>query len=139
MGYGIEAEARPPIDSLVDAAARLAAGLDRLALALRRLSAALRRQLEDPENPPEPAQRMRLDATVRGLDRRADMVLGAWSALLRDLAQPPGLDAPAQTVEWLALDRFDGAETDVALNRSWIDPGIPFADGGGAAGARRRG
>src|SRR5947208_641573 len=34
QGYGMEAEARPPIDGLVDAAARLAAGLDRLASAL---------------------------------------------------------------------------------------------------------
>ncbi len=123
-GYGIEAEARPPIDGLVDAAARLAAGLDRLAAALRRLSAALRRPLEDPENPPEPGLRQRLDAAIRGLDRRADVLLDGWSALLRDLALPPR----PETVEWLALDRFDGNETDVALNRNWIDPGIPFAE-----------
>ncbi|HEY8872796.1 MAG TPA: ATP-dependent DNA helicase, partial [Stellaceae bacterium] len=115
MGYGIEAEARPPIEGIVEAAGRLAAGLDRLA-------AALRRQLEDPENPPEPALRQRLDATVRGLDRRADMLLGAWSALLRDLTEPPR----PETVEWLALDRAEGSETDVAVNRNWIDPGIPF-------------
>ena len=121
--YGIEAEARPPIAGLVEAAVRLAAGFERLATALRRLSAILRRQLEDPENPPEPTLRQRLDSTIRGLDRRADMQLGGWSALLRDLAEPPHLE----TVEWLALDRSDGAETDVAVNRNWIDPGIPFA------------
>ncbi len=123
-GYGIEAEARPPIDGLVEAAGRLAAGLDRLAAALRRLSALLRRQLEDPENPPEPGLRQRLDATIRGLDRRADMQLGAWSGLLRDLGEAPR----PETVEWLALDRADGAETDVAVNRNWIDPGIPFTE-----------
>lgn len=122
-GYGIEAEARPPIDGLVAAAARLAEGLDRLAAALRRLSDILRHQLEDPDNPPEPGLRQRLDATIRGLDRRADSVLGAWSRLLRDLAEP----AQPHTVEWLALDRYDGSETDVALNRNWVDPGIPFA------------
>ncbi len=124
MGYGIEAEARPLVDGLAEAAGRLGAGLDRLATALRRLSESLRRQLEDPENPPEPAPRQRLDATIRGLDRRADMLLGAWSALLRDLGLPPN----PETVEWLALDRADGAETDVAVNRNWIDPGIPFTD-----------
>ncbi len=121
-GYGIEAEARPPIDGLVEAAARLAAGLDRLVVALHRLSASLRRQLEDPENPPEPAMRQRLDATMRGLDRRADMQLGAWSALLRDLGEPPR----SETVESLSLDRLEGAEMDVAVSRNWIDPGIPF-------------
>ena len=122
-GYGSEAEARPPIDGLIEAAGRLAAGLDRLAAALRRLAALLRRPLEDPENPPEPGLRQRLDAAIRGLERRADQQLAAWSALLRDLGEPPC----AESVEWLALDRVDGAEVDVAVNRSWIDPGIPFA------------
>jgi ATP-dependent DNA helicase DinG len=123
-GYGIEAEARPPIDGLAEAAERLAFGLDRLAAALRRLSACLRRPLEDAENPPESAMRQRLDATVRILDRRAEIYLGAWSALLRELAGPPRPD----TVEWMALDRLDGAETDVSVNRHWIDPGAPFAE-----------
>jgi ATP-dependent DNA helicase DinG len=43
---------------------------------------------------------------------------------LRDLGEPPR----PETVEWLALDRIDGAETDVAVNRNWVDPGIPFAE-----------
>jgi ATP-dependent DNA helicase DinG len=67
--------------------------------------------------------RQRLDAAMRGLERRADMQLGAWCALLRDLGEPPR----PETVEWLALDRVDGADADVAVNRNWIDPGIPFA------------
>ena len=122
--YGIEADARPPIDGLVEAAERLAFGLDRLAAALKRLSACLRRPLEDPENPPEATMRQRLDATVRILDRRAELHLGAWSALLRELAAPPRPD----TVEWMALDRFEGSEIDVAVNRHWVDPGRAFAE-----------
>jgi ATP-dependent DNA helicase DinG len=51
------------------------------------------------------------------------MQLGGWCSLLRDLGEPPR----PETVEWLALDRLDGAETDIAVNRNWIDPGIPFA------------
>ncbi len=123
-GYGLQAEARPPVPGLVEAAAPLAGGLDRLAAALRRLSDRLRRRLEDADNPPDPGLRQRLDATVRGLDRRAGLQLAAWAGLLRDLALPPR----AETVEWLALDRNDGLETDVAVNRNWIDPGIPFAE-----------
>ena len=69
---------------------------------------------------------------MRGLERRADMQLGGWSALLRDLGEPPR----PETVEWLALERFEGAETDIAVNRNWIDPGIPFAAGGRETGAR---
>src|SRR5580704_10690819 len=122
-GYGLEAEARPPVAGMVDAALRLAEGLDRLVTALGRLSALLRKQLEDPENPPDPTARQRLDAAIRGIERRADNQLGAWSRLLRDLGEP----VRPESVEWLALDRFEGNETDVALNRNWVDPGIPFA------------
>ena len=121
-GYGLEAEARPPVDGLAEAAARLADGLDRLATGLRRLMQCLRKRLEDIEDPPEPGVRQRLDAAVRTLERRSQHQLGGWSALLRDLSEPPN----AETVEWLALDRIDGAEADVAVNRNWIDPGIPF-------------
>jgi len=123
-GYDLEAEARPPVAGLVEAAGRLAEGLDRLAAALRRLAALLRKPLEDPENPPDPTTRQRLDAAIRGIERRADIQLGAWSRLLRDLGEPPR----PESVEWLALARFEGTETDIALNRNWIDPGIPFAE-----------
>ena len=122
-GYGLQAEARPPAEGLVELALPLAQGLEQLALALKRLAVILRRRLEDPDDPPEPGLRQRLDATVRGLDRRADQQLAAWVRLLRDLAEPPR----PETVEWLSLDRIDGLETDVALTRSWVDPGIPFA------------
>src|SRR5262249_38111926 len=103
-GYGLEAEARPPVDGLVAAAERPADGLDPLAEALGRLAAALRRPLEDPENPPDPPTRQRLDAALRGIERRGAMQLGAWTRLLRDLGAPAG----AESVEWLALDRFEG-------------------------------
>jgi ATP-dependent DNA helicase DinG len=121
-GYGLEAEARPPVEGLVDAGIRLAEALARLATTLGRLAALLRKQLEDPGNPPDPTTRQRLDAAIRGIERRADIQLGAWIRLLRDLAEP----AQPETVEWLALDRFEGNETDIALNRNWVDPGIPF-------------
>jgi len=108
---------------LIEVASQLAEGLERLAAALTRLRDTLRTRLEDPDSPPEPGLRQRLDATIRGLDRRGGMQLGAWSRLLRDLAESPR----PETVEWLALDRVDGLETDVGVNRNWVDPGIPFA------------
>jgi ATP-dependent DNA helicase DinG len=123
-GYGLEADARPPSPGLIEIALPLAAALDRLAAGLHRLAAALRRTLEDPENPPEPFVRQRIDAVVRGLERRADHQLAAWSRMLHDLPLPP----QAQTAEWFSLERSDGLETDVVITRSWIDPGIPFAE-----------
>jgi ATP-dependent DNA helicase DinG len=121
-GYGLEAEARPAVEGLVDGATRLAEGLGRLSIAMGRLAALLKKQLEDSENPPDPTTRQRLDAAIRGIDRRGGMLLGSWCTLLRELGEP----ARPESVEWLALERFDGAEIDIALNRNWVDPGIPF-------------
>ena len=121
-GYGLQAEARPPIEGLVEAALSLAESLERLAAALLKVSEALRVQLEDPDDPPEPGLRQRLDASIRSLDRRAGLQLAAWSRLLRDLVEAPQAD----TIEWFAVDRIDGLESDVAVNRNWVDPGIPF-------------
>src|SRR5215472_4263667 len=81
-GYGLQAEAWPPVDGLVDAATSL----------------------------------------VERLDRLAELQLLAWVRLLGDLGDPPRSD----TVEWLFLDRIEGQETDIGVNRNWIDPGIPF-------------
>ena len=120
-GYGLEAEARPPIEGLVEAAGRLAAGLDRLAVALRATRRCSAAGSSTTRNPLDCRHRQRLDAAIRGLERRAHVQLGAWSRLLRDLGQSAGLES----VEWLALDRFEGNENDIALNRNWIDPGIP--------------
>jgi ATP-dependent DNA helicase DinG len=121
-GYGLQAEARPPIEGLVEAALSLAESLERLAAALLKVSEALRARLEDPDDPPEPGLRQRLDGSIRSLDRRAGLQLAAWSRLLRDLVEAPGDD----TIEWFALDRIDALESDVAVNRNWVDPGIPF-------------
>jgi ATP-dependent DNA helicase DinG len=121
-GYGLQAEVRPPIEGLIAAAMSLAQALDRLAAALQRLSERLRTRLENPDDPPEAGLRQRLDATIRSLDRRSELQLAAWARLLRDLSEP----ARSDTVEWLALDRIDGLESDVGINRNWVDPGIPF-------------
>ena len=122
-GYGLEAEARPPIEGLVDGAMRLAEGLDRLSTSMGTLAALLKKQLEDPENPPDPTTRQRLDAAIRGIERRGGIQLSSWIALLRELGEA----ARPESVEWLALERFDGNEIDIAVNRNWVDPGIPFA------------
>jgi ATP-dependent DNA helicase DinG len=82
----------------------------------------LRKQIEDSDNPSDPTTRQRLDAVIRGIERRADIQLDAWSRMLRDLGEP----AQPESIDWLALDRFEGNETDIALNRNWVDPGIPF-------------
>ena len=123
-GYGIEAEARPPIDGLTEAALRLAAGLDRLAAALRRLAGCLRRQLEDAENPPERG------ACASGSTRRCAASNGAptcsSAAGARCCAISASRRGPKRSSGWRST-ASTARETDVAVNRNWIDPGIPFA------------
>ena len=122
-GYGLEAEARPPVEGLVEAArhGRGARPPGRRAEAARRRCCAAARR---PGEPARPGLRQRLDATIRGLDRRADQQLGAWASCCAISASRRS----AESVEWLALDRFDGNEIDVAVIRNWVDPGIPFAE-----------
>jgi ATP-dependent DNA helicase DinG len=110
--YGLEAEARPPVDGLVEAAAR---GWRRRAgspaTAPMRLAALLRKQLETRRTRPDPTTRQRLDAAIRGLERRADMQLGAWSQRCCAMAREP---PRPRVVDWLALDRFEGNETSMS-------------------------
>src|SRR5246127_2856118 len=72
-GYGLQAEARPAIEGLAESALSLAESLERLATAMLRVSETLRARLENPDDPPEPGLRQRLDATIRSLDRRAGL------------------------------------------------------------------
>ncbi len=45
--------------------------------------------------------------------------------MLRDLRRG---GAPERYVDWLSVERRAGREFDVALNRHWIDPTVPFAE-----------
>ena len=135
-GYGLEAEARPPVDG-PGRRRRCGSpqGLDRLPTAMRPplgLAAQAARRPGEPARSRPPAS----GSTRRSAASSAAPTCcsASWSALLRDLGEP----ARPETVEWLALDRFDGNETDIALNRNWVDPGIPFVRARRAAGARHR-
>jgi ATP-dependent DNA helicase DinG len=73
---------------------------------------------------------------IRGVARRGEEQIGAWRAMLRGLAVadergdadlgPAG--APEGFVDWFALDRIDGRDSDVGLHRHHVDPTAPFAE-----------
>ena len=87
-----------------------------------RSSRLLRKQLEDAENPPEldtaPAPR-RGDPRHRA--PRGDPAR-RWSALLREISPSR---RPRSSNGWRS-SASTGSETDIALNRNWVDPGHPF-------------
>jgi ATP-dependent DNA helicase DinG len=123
-GYGIETDARPPLDELLTAAAALDAALARLARPMKMLVERLAARLDDDAEELDTGMRLRIEAMTRSLTRRGEVQLGGWRGMLRDLAAP----LPAQFVDWLSLTRFDGLEHDVGMHRHYVDPTAPFIE-----------
>jgi len=121
--YGIEAEVRPASVAVLASGAALEAALARLGEPLVALGARLAARLDDEAAELDTATRNRIEATCRGLHRRAQVTLAAWRAMLRGLAG----EADERFVDWFAVERFEGRETDVGMYRHWLDPTIPFA------------
>ena len=144
-GYGIEAPVHPLVPGLAEAALALAAALDGIAGPLGLLAAALAALLDQEAESLETAERQRIEAVVRGIERRAKEQLGAWRAMLADMTAAPAPAAtggPAQQgspagepvagadgfVDWFAISRSDGRDIDVGMHRHHVDPTIPFAE-----------
>jgi ATP-dependent DNA helicase DinG len=66
--------------------------------------------------------RARVEGAIRGLTWRRE-TLAAWIALLARI----GGEGDPEFVDWLAVERVDGREFDVAIHRHWLDPTKPLA------------
>jgi ATP-dependent DNA helicase DinG len=127
-GYGIECDLHPLAEPVAAAAADLADSLTRLRNPLQTLHDRLAARLEDEAEELELGDRIRIEASCRGLERRALMPLTAWGAMLGTLSAPPR--APGirpDYVDWFALDRREGREVDCGMHRHHLDPTQPFA------------
>ncbi|HWA02221.1 MAG TPA: ATP-dependent DNA helicase [Rhizomicrobium sp.] len=122
--YSIEAETVPLGPDIIEAARVLGVALGRLIAPLLRLAHHLRKTLDDKTRELETYQRARIDAARRGLERRAKVVLPAWISMLDALQTGEISD---EFVDWFQLDRDEGRDLDIGLERHWIDPTIPFA------------
>jgi ATP-dependent DNA helicase DinG len=120
--YGLECEVVPATEALVAAAAELKQAFKALVRPLNEVALALRRLLR--ESPEELAQhRLRAEAALRGIERRAKQQLPNWIMALEAVGEAP----PTGYVDWLGVERFDGRDTDIGLYRHSIDPTVPFA------------
>ena len=137
-GYSIEAPVRPLIPGIADAAAALETALAGIAGPLGRLAAQLAAHLDAEAESLETAERQRIEAVVRGIERRVGEQLDSWRAMLADMTAAPVADeelsqdagdAPdaAGFVDWFAISRIDGRDFDVGMHRHHVDPTIPFA------------
>jgi ATP-dependent DNA helicase DinG len=121
-GYGLETELAEPDGALVSASAAAAELLEALAKPLAALGRRLEAVLEDSPDWLDSQARARVDGAIRGLSWRRETV-AAWVALLSRI----GGEADPEFVDWLAVERVDGREFDVAIHRRWLDPTRPLA------------
>lgn len=122
--YSLEAETEPIDDELRNAAHGLSRALKQLTVPLRHLSQILRKRLDERAGELDTFQRARIEATARGLARRARIVLPAWIAMLDALED---VMPDSEFVDWFEITRDDGRDLDVGLYRHWIDPTLPLA------------
>jgi ATP-dependent DNA helicase DinG len=121
-GYGLETELADPDGPLVSAAAAAAEVLESLTKPLAALARRLEAVLEDAPDWLDAQARARVEGAIRGLSWRRE-TLAAWIALVARI----GGEADPEFVDWLAVDRVDGREYDVAIHRRWLDPTRPLA------------
>ena len=121
-GYGLETELAEPDGALVEAAARALAALEALHKPLAALGRRLEAVLEDAPDWLDSAARARVEGAINGLAWRRETI-AAWIALLGRI----GSSADPLFVDWLAIERVEGREYDVAIHRRWLDPTRPLA------------
>ena len=121
-GYGLETELAEPDGALVEAAAKALATFEALQKPLAALGRRLEAVLEDAPDWLDAAARARVDGAINGLTWRRE-TLSAWIALLGRI----GGSADPDFVDWLAIERVEGREYDVAIHRRWLDPTRPLA------------
>ena len=122
--YSLEAGTESPVDGLLDAAGALEAALVRLRRPLQALIQSLVRVLDVEADTLDTAARNRIEAIVRGLQRRGVDQVIAWTAMLKALHQ----EEQDAVIDWFGVDRVDGREVDVGLHRHYVDPTLPFTE-----------
>src|SRR3954452_5814274 len=116
-GYGLETELAEPDGALVSSAAAAGELLESLQKPLAALARRLEAVLEDAPDWLDAQARARVEGAIRGLSWRRE-TLAAWIALLSRI----GGEGDPEFVDWLAVERVDGREYDVAIHRRWLDP-----------------
>ncbi|ESQ85921.1 helicase [Asticcacaulis sp. AC466] len=135
---GGECEAHPCLEGVALAAKTAARALAAIEAPLLALVRALEDRLTTGGTELEPADRIRIEGALRGLERRARMLLPAWRALLQQMTmdedplQDPSLPGrspeAAQTIDWFSTEVIRGRVVDVCLNRHYVDPSLPLAE-----------
>ncbi len=121
--YGLEADASPPVDGLIEAAQDLAQHLAHLRPSVQTLIGCLQRKLDEESDTLDTQTRVRIESVTRSLERRTVAAIESWRSMLASLSETPS-DA---FVDFFGLERIEGRDVDVGLHRHFTDPMRPFA------------
>lgn len=121
--YSLECPADPPIDGLLGVALELDQALLALESPIKGLIKRLLNKLNDEAAELETSERTRIEGLAGSLESRALLPVQAWRAMLKALQD----GTPNDFVDWMSVDRIQGRDLDVGLNRHWVDPTKPFA------------
>lgn len=123
-----ECELHPAGETLRQAASPLDSALRRLLAPLHTLVERLKALLSEPDDALEAAQRLRIEAMIRSLRRRAITRVEGWIAMLDTVLESEAGSSTA-FIDLIRSDYIAGrqGETDIGLHRHWRDPTIPFA------------
>jgi ATP-dependent DNA helicase DinG len=121
---GLECAARPALERVRAAAGEAARALRGVEAPLVALARQLEDMLDDEAGELPASDRARIEGALRGLDRRARMMLAAWRAMLQAIEEDAEDDP--EFVDWFEAGYAYGRVVDVACRRHWVDPTTPL-------------
>ncbi len=121
--HSIEASTIEPVEGLIEGAENLRRGLYNLSKPLVTLARRLKEKLAKEADELESGERARIEAIVRSLTLKVQMVKEGWISMLEMLGGEPG----EKYVDWFSVERIEGREFDVGFYRHWLDPTEPLA------------
>jgi ATP-dependent DNA helicase DinG len=121
-GYGLETELAEPDGALVSQASASMAALEALQKPLAALARRLEAVIESAPDWLDSQARARVEGAIPG-----PRLAARDPRRLDRLARSSGRRGDPEFVDWLAVERIDGREFDVAIHRRWLDPTKPLA------------
>ncbi|HAU29475.1 MAG TPA: ATP-dependent DNA helicase [Rhodospirillaceae bacterium] len=121
--FDLETPPHPASADLLTSAGYLHAALSGLSRPMLLLAGGLEKKLDDDAADLDSDARRRIDGAASGLKRRASIIL-AFMDMLDTLKEGPS----EGFVDWIAILRDGGHETDCGLFRRHLDPSRPFAE-----------
>ena len=121
---GQECAARPALEMVRQGARAAAQALAAVEAPLVTLAKHLNQILDDEAAELQTSDRARIEGALRGLDRRARMMLMAWRAMLQAIDE--NAEDDPDFVDWFEAVYLYGRVVDVACRRHWVDPSEPL-------------